>query len=319
VIAATTSSRSKGASCAELGLKDHRSRRRALRASRRGRRCRSRRRLPQASLDDVAPQRGEGLLAIPRASIQRGISLDEARKRRPELLGEDGWCDDGTKGGSSHALSTERPVNLAAAKRGEPCIAVNGLPPTHPIATVREYAPLRLRRKRTTPPGLRTGSRSEVVDAAAMSKFRRSWVCSPRCGRGPFSPASACPEQIHRSSDGTRKIAVRLRDGALIEIGALAVAHRPGAPREPGGRRRRRGRSRTGALSPRVTRNLDAGRLRHGAHLLVRAASPVFEAPVSREITAQVPLAPTRARRSATSCTWQGAAPQLRRPPIRLK
>src|SRR6185369_15248899 len=45
-------------------------------------------------------------------------------------------------------------------------------------------------------------------------------------------PGVCVPERIHRSSDGTRKIAVRLRDGALIETVLLPAVSGPGSAAE---------------------------------------------------------------------------------------
>jgi len=66
-----------------------------------------------------------------------------------------------------------------------------------------------------------------VVDAAAMSNL------APRLREAlaaeGLSPGLCVPEQVHRSSDGTRKIAARLRDGALIETVLLPSVSGPGS------------------------------------------------------------------------------------------
>ena len=69
--------------------------------------------------------------------------------------------------------------------------------------------------------------RRGVVDAAAMTnlspRLRASLV------EGGLSPGICVPEQVHRSADGTRKIAVRLRDGALVETVLLPAVSGAGA------------------------------------------------------------------------------------------
>src|SRR5205823_5137047 len=54
-----------------------------------------------------------------------------------------------------------------------------------------------------------------VVDAAAMTNLSPK-LRAALAAEG-LAPGVAVPERVHRSEDGTRKIAVRLRDGALVE------------------------------------------------------------------------------------------------------
>ena len=71
------------------------------------------------------------------------------------------------------------------------------------------------------------GTSAAMVDAAAMTnvaaRLREALV------EEGLAPGVCVPEQIHRSADGTRKIAVRLRDGALIETVLLPSVTGPGA------------------------------------------------------------------------------------------
>jgi len=67
-----------------------------------------------------------------------------------------------------------------------------------------------------------------VIDAAAMTNLP-SRLRASLAGEG-LVPGVAVPEQIHRSADGTRKIAVRLRDGALIETVLLPAVSGKGSP-----------------------------------------------------------------------------------------
>lgn len=70
--------------------------------------------------------------------------------------------------------------------------------------------------------------RRGVVDASAMTnlsgKLREKLIAEG------LTPGVAVPERIHRSADGTRKIAVKLRDGALIETVLLPAVSGPGSP-----------------------------------------------------------------------------------------
>ena len=105
--------------------------------------------------------------------------------------------------------------------------------PTHPIARLpEEWGPA------VTAMGERAYSgkqvfewiqRRGVVDAAAMTNL------SPRLRAAltadGLAPGVCVPERVHRSLDGTRKVAVRLHDGALIETVLLpAVSGRGAAP-----------------------------------------------------------------------------------------
>lgn len=54
-----------------------------------------------------------------------------------------------------------------------------------------------------------------VLDAAAMTNLSAN--LRNALGAEGLEPGVCVPETVHRSADGTRKIAVRLRDGALIE------------------------------------------------------------------------------------------------------
>ncbi len=69
--------------------------------------------------------------------------------------------------------------------------------------------------------------RRGVVDAAAMTNLpaRLRAVLT----EGGLAPGVVVPERVHRSADGTRKIAVRLRDGALVETVLLPSVSGPGA------------------------------------------------------------------------------------------
>ena len=66
-----------------------------------------------------------------------------------------------------------------------------------------------------------------VVDAAAMTNLSARLRAS--LAEGGLVPGVCVPERIHRSADGTRKVAVRLRDGALVEMVLLPAVSGPGA------------------------------------------------------------------------------------------
>jgi 23S rRNA (adenine2503-C2)-methyltransferase len=72
--------------------------------------------------------------------------------------------------------------------------------------------------------------RRGVVDAAAMTNLPAR-LRESLAGDG-LTPGGCVPERIHRSTDGTRKIAVRLRDGALIETVLLPSVSGPGSAAE---------------------------------------------------------------------------------------
>jgi 23S rRNA (adenine2503-C2)-methyltransferase len=108
---------------------------------------------------------------------------------------------------------------------------VNTAVPTHPIARLPEEWRTQLAAR-----GERAFAAKQVfdwihkrgvVDAAAMSNL------APRLREAlaaeGLSPGLCVPEQVHRSSDGTRKIAARLRDGALIETVLLPSVSGPGS------------------------------------------------------------------------------------------
>jgi 23S rRNA (adenine2503-C2)-methyltransferase len=66
-----------------------------------------------------------------------------------------------------------------------------------------------------------------VVDAAAMTNLSAR-LRAALADEG-LTPGIAVPERVHRSADGTRKIAVRLRDGALVETVLLPAVSGPGS------------------------------------------------------------------------------------------
>jgi 23S rRNA (adenine2503-C2)-methyltransferase len=69
--------------------------------------------------------------------------------------------------------------------------------------------------------------RRGVVDAALMTNL--SARLRTALTEEGLAPGLAVPERIHRSADGTRKIAVRLRDGAQIETVLLPAVSGPGS------------------------------------------------------------------------------------------
>jgi 23S rRNA (adenine2503-C2)-methyltransferase len=69
-----------------------------------------------------------------------------------------------------------------------------------------------------------------VLDASAMSNLSAA-LRSALAAEG-LAPGVCEPERVHRSADGTRKIAVRLRDGALIETVLLPSVSGPGSSAE---------------------------------------------------------------------------------------
>lgn len=66
-----------------------------------------------------------------------------------------------------------------------------------------------------------------VVDAAAMSNL--SPKLRATLAEEGLTPGVCVAERVHRSADGTRKIAVRLRDGALVETVLLPSVSGPGS------------------------------------------------------------------------------------------
>jgi 23S rRNA (adenine2503-C2)-methyltransferase len=69
--------------------------------------------------------------------------------------------------------------------------------------------------------------RRGVIDAAAMTNLPARLRAT--LAEGGLSPGVCVPERVHRSADGTRKIAVRLHDGALVETVLLPAVSGPGA------------------------------------------------------------------------------------------
>jgi 23S rRNA (adenine2503-C2)-methyltransferase len=72
--------------------------------------------------------------------------------------------------------------------------------------------------------------RRGVVDAAAMTNLSAR-LRAALAAEG-LAPGVCVPERVHRSADGTRKIAARLRDGALVETVLLPAVSGPGAAAE---------------------------------------------------------------------------------------
>jgi 23S rRNA (adenine2503-C2)-methyltransferase len=72
--------------------------------------------------------------------------------------------------------------------------------------------------------------RRGVVDAAAMTNL--SARLRAALASDGLVPGVVVPERVHRSADGTRKIAVRLRDGALVETVLLPAVSGAGAAAE---------------------------------------------------------------------------------------
>jgi 23S rRNA (adenine2503-C2)-methyltransferase len=104
----------------------------------------------------------------------------------------------------------------------------------HPVARLPdEWAPaLTARGERAFTAGQVFGwiHRRGVVDAAAMTNL--SQRLRAVLAEEGLTPGLCVPERIHRSSDGTRKIAVRLRDGATVETVLLPAVSGPGSPAE---------------------------------------------------------------------------------------
>jgi 23S rRNA (adenine2503-C2)-methyltransferase len=68
--------------------------------------------------------------------------------------------------------------------------------------------------------------RRGVLDASAMTNLSAGLRAS--LVEAGLAPDVAVAERVHRSADGTRKIAVRLRDGALVETVLLPAVSGPG-------------------------------------------------------------------------------------------
>jgi 23S rRNA (adenine2503-C2)-methyltransferase len=131
----------------------------------------------------------------------------------------------------ARSLAQEPQAILAAGQREEYLLAVRTDTPTHPIARLPEEWRTALAAR-----GERAFAAKQVfdwihkrgvVDAAAMSniapRLREALIAEG------LAPGLCVPEQVHRSTDGTRKIAVRLRDGALIETVLLPSITGPGS------------------------------------------------------------------------------------------
>jgi 23S rRNA (adenine2503-C2)-methyltransferase len=72
--------------------------------------------------------------------------------------------------------------------------------------------------------------RRGVVDAAAMTNLSARLRAS--LAESGLAPGVCVPERVHRSLDGTRKIAVRLHDGALVETVLLPSVSGAGSAAE---------------------------------------------------------------------------------------
>lgn len=107
--------------------------------------------------------------------------------------------------------------------------------PLHPIARLpAEWAPVLAglgERAYAAKQVFQWIHRRGVVDAAAMTNLNAR-LRSALAEQG-LAPGVCVPERVHRSADGTRKIAVRLRDGALVETVLLPAVSGPGSTCEP--------------------------------------------------------------------------------------
>jgi 23S rRNA (adenine2503-C2)-methyltransferase len=72
--------------------------------------------------------------------------------------------------------------------------------------------------------------RRGVVDASAMTNL--SARLRAALTADGLAPGVCVPERVHRSTDGTRKVAVRLHDGALVETVLLPAVSGRGSPAE---------------------------------------------------------------------------------------
>jgi 23S rRNA (adenine2503-C2)-methyltransferase len=104
-------------------------------------------------------------------------------------------------------------------------------PPLHPIARLpAEWGPVLAslgERAYTAKQVFDWIHRRGVVDAAAMTNL--SARLRAALSADGLAPGVCVPERVHRSADGTRKIAVRLRDGALVETVLLPAVSGPGS------------------------------------------------------------------------------------------
>jgi len=108
---------------------------------------------------------------------------------------------------------------------------VSDTAPLHPIARLpEEWAPVMAgfgERAYAARQVFEWIHRRGVVDAAAMTNLSARLRAS--LAEIGLTPGVVVPERVHRSADGTRKIAVRLRDGALIETVLLPAISGPGS------------------------------------------------------------------------------------------
>src|SRR6185312_3787933 len=194
-------------------------------------------------LDHVPAERGEGLLPIPGAPVRREEplhQLDEAGKGGALLLSERRRGDgiEGARHGAGRLAQARGGAreNAALARLAAPRAPhyESWMPAdaeVHPIARLpgewsvamaalgeRAYAAKQV---------FDWIQRRGVVDAAAMTNLPAR-LRAALAERG-LAPGVVVPEQVHRSTDGTRKIAVRLRDGALVETVLLPAVSGPGS------------------------------------------------------------------------------------------
>jgi 23S rRNA (adenine2503-C2)-methyltransferase len=112
---------------------------------------------------------------------------------------------------------------------------VNAALPLHPIARLpAEWAPVMAglgERAYAAKQVFDWIHRRGVVDAAAMSNLPTRLRAA--LAEQGLTPGIAVPERVHRSADGTRKVAVRLRDGALVETVLLPAVSGPGSSADP--------------------------------------------------------------------------------------
>jgi 23S rRNA (adenine2503-C2)-methyltransferase len=108
---------------------------------------------------------------------------------------------------------------------------VSDAPAIHPIARLpEEWAPALAAQGERAFVAKQVFSwihRRGVVDAAAMTNLSTRLRAS--LAEGGLTPGGCVPERVHRSADGTRKIAVRLHDGALVETVLLPAVSGAGS------------------------------------------------------------------------------------------